>query len=186
MPDELLGRVVAASSGVGLLPTTVARSSVGRVHWPDGDALTPRLDVVLKLVESAERAGVQVAVGGSALLAARGVLHRVRDWDLTTDAEPDIVAGLVAQVGLPHRRVPREDPFLTEACYTINAGDHSVDVLCQFAVRTPRGVLLVPTATTDTWRGMPLANAQAWSLAYRALGRPDRADALTRALAQDL
>src|SRR5262245_59362199 len=47
-----------------------------------------------------ETAGVQVALGGSGLLAALGLADRVRDWDLTTDAPYERVTEALA--GVPY------------------------------------------------------------------------------------
>jgi hypothetical protein len=36
----------------------------------------------------------------------------------------------------------------------------------------------LPSSTTRTWRGLPIADPSVWARAYRLLGRTDRADAL--------
>lgn len=160
-------------------------SDVRLAHSDRSRALTPPLDVVRAVIEAFTGRGVDVALGGSALLAAGGLVERIGDWDLTTDAGPVLVEEVLAELALPWTRAARAHPFLTEACFTVDAGDHTVDVLSRFAVATSDGVLEVPTRTTGTWLGMPLGDSRAWVRAYRAMGREDRADALAAGLEHD-
>ncbi|RZT64080.1 hypothetical protein EV140_0317 [Microcella alkaliphila] len=48
---------------------------------------TPPLEPVRTLQAALISGGVPCVVGGSALLAARGLIERVNDWDLVVDAE---------------------------------------------------------------------------------------------------
>lgn len=76
----------------------------------DGSGLVaPRLDVVRRVVASLVAGSVPVALGGSGLLAALGLVDRVRDWDLTTDGTPEQVIAALTAAGW---RSPRWSPAM--------------------------------------------------------------------------
>jgi hypothetical protein len=139
---------------------------------------TPRIETVQALSALFERRGIEVALGGSALLAALGLVEVVRDWDLTTDSRAEPVEAVLTEFGMTFLRAPRDAAFATEACFVVDAGDHTIDVLSRFALHTPDGVMVVATSTQRTWRGMSLGEPEEWARAYRVMGRPDRAAAL--------
>lgn len=139
---------------------------------------TPPMDALQLLFCAFERHGIPASLGGSGLLAALGLVDRVRDWDVTTDADPSAVEAVLADLELPCTRAPRREPFATQGCFVVDAGEHSIDVLARFAFDTPAGVVPIATVTSGTWRGVPLGGVQEWALAYRLMGRPDRAAAL--------
>lgn len=139
---------------------------------------TPPVEAVQSLFRLFERHGIPAALGGSGLLAALGMTEQVHDWDVTTDAAPQAIESVLVELELPYARALRQSPFATAACFTVDAGDHTIDVLSRFALDTPAGVVPVVTRTSGSWRGMPLGGAREWALAYRLMGRPDRAAAL--------
>ncbi len=141
---------------------------------------TPPLDIVRALQQAFAVEGVVSVVGGSGLLASLGLADEAHDWDLVLPVGSAPVAEQVlAQLGLEAQRAPGGHPqFATEALFTIDAGDHSIDVLVGFAVRTDAGVVSVPARAGASWRGLVMARADDWVAAYRAMGRDARASLL--------
>ncbi|EXF26290.1 hypothetical protein BG28_00385 [Nesterenkonia sp. AN1] len=64
----------------------------------------------------------------------------------------------------------------------IEAGDHSIDVLTGFALESNGGVVTIPARPGHAWRGLKMARPEEWLLAYRLMGRAERAEALQRHL----
>lgn len=141
---------------------------------------TPSVAAVQLLFRLFDQHGIHASLGGSGLLAALGLADTVHDWDVTTGADSQTVEYVLRGLELPYARTPRRAPFATEACFLVDAGDHTIDVLSRFGFDTPAGFVPVPTRTSGTWRGLPLGGAQEWALAYRLMGRHDRAAALER------
>ncbi len=65
----------------------------------------PPLDVVRSVVQSIQRRGGEVALGGSGLLAALGLVASVHDWDVTTDASLPLVTTALSGLPWPTTRV---------------------------------------------------------------------------------
>jgi hypothetical protein len=141
---------------------------------------TPPLETVRALQQALAAEGVVSVVGGSGLLVSFGLADEARDWDLVLP--PGSTAGVervLAAIGLEARRAPGGHPqFATEALFTIDAGDHSIDVLVGFAIRTDEGVVAVPARAGGSWRGLVMARPDDWVVAYRAMGRDARAQLL--------
>lgn len=87
----------------------------------------------------------------------------------------------------------RQLRFLSRSNVTlhgVDAGDHSIDVLVGFALESAwepgspsdSGVVVIPARPGRTWLGLQMARPQEWILAYRLMGRTERAEALRRRL----
>ena len=141
---------------------------------------TPPLPVVEAVLDAIQGHGAVAAVGGSGLLAALGLIDRVRDWDVTTDAQTGTVEAALQAHGLPAAPAPAgEGCYATRARFVIRDVDHNVEVLVGFALRDSKGnVVPLPTRVTRNWRGLPIADPDVWLRAYRLLQRHDRADLL--------
>ncbi len=149
--------------------------------------LTPPLSVVAAVVAALQAHDAVVAVGGSGLLAALGLVDAVRDWDVTTDAATQAVEAALADVpGLTVTAAPSgEAGYATRARFLVHGIDHDVDVLVGFALLDHEHVVSLPTRVTRMWRGLPIADPAVWLRAYRLLGRHQRADLLQRWLDGD-
>jgi len=134
---------------------------------------TPPLSVVAAVVDAIQAQGAVAAVGGSGLLAALGLVGRVRDWDVTTDAETETVEAALRATGLPVAPAPAgEGSYATRARFVVPCADHDVDVLVGFALRDNRGgVVPMPARVTRTWSGLPIADPR------RVAARPPTAPA---------
>jgi len=141
---------------------------------------TPPLLVVEAVLDAIHGHGAVAAVGGSGLLAALGLVDRVRDWDVTTDAPTETVEAALQASGLPAGPAPAgEGSYATRARFVVRGVDHNIDVLIGFALRDNKGnAVPLPTRVTRIWRGLPIADPEVWLRAYRLLQRHDRADLL--------
>jgi hypothetical protein len=141
----------------------------------------PRMDVALEVVSALEARSIAVALGGSGLLAALGLLDEVRDWDLTTDESPQMVEEALDSAGLRSCPVVAGDlNYTTQARFCVPGDGSDVDLIVGFGLRYEGEIVHFPTRVTGQWRGLPLGDPVTWELAYRILGRPARAEALKR------
>ena len=143
-------------------------------------ARTPPFETVRALQQAFAAEGVTAVVGGSGLLVSLGLVEQARDWDLVLPPGTAPVAERVlVAMGLAVHRAGDEHPlFATEAFFAVDAGDHSIDVLVGFAIRTGAGVVSVPARAGASWRGLVMARRDDWAVAYRAMGRDAQAELL--------
>ena len=134
------------------------------------------MKAVAQIVAALVASGAEVAVGGSGLLAALGLVESVRDWDITTDAPENVVVDALDSVGLPYAAMGAGDGlYATRARFVVDCGDHNVDVLVGFAVREQGSSIPVETLVTRYWNGLPIGDPRAWAKAYRIIGRSQSA-----------
>ena len=118
----------------------------------------------------------RVVLGGSGLLYALDLVEAVGDWDLVTDVPAEQVAGVLADRRLAAERLGGDLPaFATAALFRVDAGDHQVDVLVDFAIRSGGSVTPIPPRPWRTWQGMMLGRPEDWALAYELMGREQKA-----------
>ena len=115
-------------------------------------ARTPPLETVRALQAALAEAGAPSVVGGSGLLAALELVDEARDWDLVLPAgSVEAAERVLAALGLEATRTADEHPlYATEVMLTVDAGDHAIDVLVGFALRTPDGVVGIPARVVDS------------------------------------
>jgi len=133
----------------------------------------PNLDSLRNVTGTLERAGITSALGGSGLLASLGFAGKVRDWDLTTDEPLDRVRAALS--GFEHQHVG-------------NNGDHAddklvlfggeVEVIVRFALRSNAGIVRLATIVTERWNGVSVGSPEVWAVAYRMMGRTEKASLL--------
>ncbi len=148
---------------------------------PASLVVTPPLSAVVAVLDALQARGAVAAVGGSGLLAALGLIGRVRDWDVTTEAPTQTVQAALSATGLPVVvACAGQGGYATRARFAVGGVGHDVEVLVGFALREHGRVVALPTRVTRIWRGLPIADPEVWLQAYRLLGRQDRADLLQR------
>ncbi|GAA0536081.1 hypothetical protein GCM10011581_24280 [Saccharopolyspora subtropica] len=140
--------------------------------------LTPPLHVVTAVCAALQSRGAVVALGGSGLLAGLGLVDRVRDWDLTTDADADLVREALGEGQWPFRAAEVRDGGHRIGERFVIETDHEVEVWVGFAAVVDGRVVRFPTRVTGHWRGLPLGDPDVWARVYRAIGRPERAELL--------
>ncbi len=139
--------------------------------------MEPDVSVLLPLVERLTSAGIEVALGGSGLLYSLGLGEQVRDWDLNTDAPLDRVEAALG--ALPRRMATVGDGAYASAYrLSLIAGGREVDLMGRFAIRTESGICHMPTVICATWQGVPAGSPEVWAVAYRLIGRNEKADRL--------
>jgi hypothetical protein len=136
--------------------------------------VTPPLSGARAAVAALEAAGLEVALGGSGLLAAHGLVERVGDWDLTTDAPVDDVLEALVAAEIPvfaaRDGAPDEAPHASRALLSLRG---SVDLIVGFALLDGDGAQIpLPTRITGRWNDLPLGDLAVWRQAYALLGRP--------------
>ena len=132
--------------------------------------MSPPFHLLRSAIARLERAGVEVALGGSGLLAALLLADRVRDWDLTTDAPEAAV--IEALAGDPHVRSGNDT---LHADHKLAYADGALEIILGFAFFTPAGVVRIPTIVSERRDGIPLGSLEAWGVAYHLLGREAKA-----------
>lgn len=153
-----------------------------RSRMPAAEPSTPPLEPVTAIQAAFRDAGVPAVVGGSAVLASLGLVDDVRDWDVVVDADATVVERVLGELGLPVERAEPHPGFASDALLRVDAGDHTVDVLVRFRIRTADGVVEIPAREGARWRGLVLSRPEDWRVAYAAMGRMDRAAALASSL----
>ncbi|MFC0682036.1 hypothetical protein ACFFGH_29745 [Lysobacter korlensis] len=144
----------------------------------------PPMDLVASVQAALRDAGIGSVVGGSGLLASMGLVDTVNDWDLVTDAEERAVQVVLRALGLPDAPDPGDATgFATRALHRLERAGEQVDLLVGFAIRTSDTVVHIPAAPGESWRGLTMARPADWVLAYRAMGRTEKAALLEQALA---
>lgn len=138
----------------------------------------PPFGLIRDLQRAFTDAGIETAVGGSAILLAHGVIDTVGDWDLMSDGEPDAVREVLCGLGLDLRREAPSGVFASAALYRVDGGDHQIDVICGFALRAEGRIHRIPLRRAQVWRGLVLSEPGPWALAYRLMARPERASLL--------
>lgn len=124
------------------------------------------------MIERLRIHGAEAAVGGSGLLAALGLVHEVRDRDVTTDADTATVEAALDATGAKYTRGALAiGCYATRALFVVAGPDHHVDVLVGFALRNGDRVVQLPSRVSFNWRGLPIADPLVWLEAYRLLGR---------------
>jgi hypothetical protein len=135
----------------------------------------PPLAPLRRVLDALEAADIPAVVGGSAFLVALGILTEARDWDVVTDADPDLVAAALRAAGLPVEPSGPSERYPSEL-FSVDLDGAEIDVIVRFAVRADDGeVVHVPARAGTPWNGLPMARPDDWRAAYRAMGRPERA-----------
>jgi hypothetical protein len=134
---------------------------------------SPPLPPLLEVIGRLERAGIEVALGGSGLLAALGLSDTVRDWDLTTEAEQPRVRECLADLD-----TRLAGPGGVHADHKVMLPALEIECICRFAFHVDGAIVRIPTVVTRRWRGVPVASPEAWAIAYAVLGRAEKSERL--------
>lgn len=136
--------------------------------------MIPR-DMLYRVTKPLKQCGVSFSVGGSGLLYAHGLVDCVNDWDITTDHPfSDIAEALKAENWFPK---PKTETFDSE--YVLLLPEFNTEIIGSFRIITPTGVCEIPSYISTWWdEDIPLASPEAWLVAYRLMGRDDKADLL--------
>ena len=153
------------ADAAGASPASAAGGARLAESLPSGVA-TPPLDGAWRIVERLERAGLNVALGGSGLLAALGLTAEVHDWDFNTDATRDAVIAALDGIEWVHKGA---DALHADEKFMLP--DFELEIIRGFAFFTAAGTVRIPTIVTRRWAGLPVGSPVAWAAAYHLLGR---------------
>lgn len=143
-------------------------------------AVLPPREGLLGITARLDAEGIVWAVGGSALLAALGLVERVNDWDVQVAHDPEPLRFLFASV--PHTYFEHGG---CHADWKLTFEAERTELIPHFAFFAPYGVVRIPLHRTRVWNGLPIASPEGWACAYWLMGRYDehelRARRATRA-----
>jgi hypothetical protein len=116
-------------------------------------------------------------MSASGVLYACKLVHSVNDWDITTDHPlSETVEALGAENWILKRKTE-----LFDSEYVIQLPDYNTDVIGSFRINSPTGICEIPNYISTWWDGeIPLASPEAWFVAYRLMGRDEKANLLRR------
>ena len=144
------------------------------------------MNLVRELQAALRDAGIGSVVGGSGLLTSLGLADTVNDWDLVTDCDEADVAGVLRTLGLPSEPEDGDSAaYATRARHRLERDGEQVDLLVGFAIRTADGVVRIPAVPGGSWLGLTMARPEDWRIAYRAMGRTEKAALLDELLDGD-
>ncbi|MER6840388.1 hypothetical protein [Streptomyces platensis] len=147
---------------------------------------TPTTGVLRGVIRILRARGMEPALGGSGLLVALGLAEIAHDWDLTVDSPADAVREALGEGGFRFSDGTGGDRvYATRRRFVIDGGDHTIDLLVGFALRSTDEIVPLPTQVTGSWRGLPLADPVVWERAYILLGRSGKAALLRQWLSDE-
>ena len=138
---------------------------------PPIPAAPPGLEALEAICRRLSAAGIEHALGGSGLLAAHGFPIRCRDWDLLTEAPLDSIKDALS--GLELRILGSSPAYPSDYLVQLAAGERCVEIIGRFAIRTPTGLVRIPTRVAGHRGAVPLCDPRDWLRAYRAMARVD-------------
>lgn len=125
------------------------------------------------------RAGIPYCLGGSGLLRALGLVDANNDWDIMTECSQAELLWVLD--GRRYIDKPATDIFCS--AYMLQMPDFGADIIGSFAIRVENRICRIPGVVSGWWHGVvPLASPEVWFVAYRLMGREDKALLLARYL----
>jgi len=140
----------------------------------------PPLEPLLEVHRRLAAAGIEHALGASALLHSFGLEDQVGDWDVNTEADHDALGPLFADL----------DPVRfgssgIHADSKIQLFQASVEVIVRMAIIAEGKVVRIPTLPRGEWQGVPVGSPEAWAVSYALLGRIEKSERLFAWLAEN-
>ena len=135
------------------------------------------LESLLVLTKLLEQADIPYALGGSGLLYSLGMIDRVRDWDLTTEASFAEVMSVLGQ--FEHTASPSGDfPFASSYRIAFRHAQPEIDLFGNFSIQTESGLCRLPAIPTFCWEGVHVGSPEVWFVAYSLMKRLEKAQFL--------
>ncbi|MGD8190751.1 hypothetical protein ACQCN2_12295 [Brevibacillus ginsengisoli] len=145
--------------------------------------MQPSLEPLLAVTKHLEQANITYALGGSGLLYSLGLIERVRDWDITTEAPLEEVMSALDH--LAHTASPSGDyPFASSYRISFHHAQPEIDLIGNFSILSEAGTCQLPTIPTFRWEGVAVGSPEVWYVAYYLMNRMDKAQLLHRYLKQ--
>jgi hypothetical protein len=140
----------------------------------------PPLEPLLEVHRRLAAAGIEHALGASALLHALGLEDHVGDWDINTEAGHNVLSPLFADL-CPVK-------FGSSGIHAdskLQLYDAQVELIVQMAIVAEGQVVRIPTLPRSTWQGVPVGSPEAWAVSYALLGRMEKSERLFAWLTQN-
>jgi hypothetical protein len=125
----------------------------------------------MEVHERLVKAGIEHALGASALLHAHGLSDHVGDWDINTDATHDVLDPLFEDLNPIH--------FGSSGIHAdskMQMFDRQVELIVRMAIVADGQIVRIPTLPRTTWNGVPVGSLEAWAVSYELLGRTEKAN----------
>jgi len=139
----------------------------------------PPLEPLFEVHRRLAAAGIEHALGASALLHSLGLEDHVGDWDVNTEAGHDVLGPLLADL-----ETVRFGSSGIHADSKIQLYDATVEVIVQMAIIAEGKVVRIPTLPRGEWQGVPVGSPEAWAVSYALLGRAEKSERLFTWLAE--
>jgi hypothetical protein len=139
----------------------------------------PPLESLLDVHRRLAGAGIEHALGASALLHSLGLEDHVGDWDINTEVGHDVLGPLFADL-CPVK-------FGSSGIHAdskLQLYDANVEVIVRMAIVAEGKVVRIPTLPRGEWQGVPVGSPEAWAVSYALLGRAEKSERLFAWLAQ--
>ena len=134
----------------------------------------PPLEPLEEVHRRLQRAGIEHALGASALLHALGLEDdHVGDWDINTDAGHDVLDPLFADL-----KPMKFGSSGIHADSKLQLFDASVELIVRMAIVADGKIVRIPTLPRGTWNGVPVGSPEAWAVSYALLGRAEKSERL--------
>ena len=145
---------------------------------------TPPFSALKEISDRLKKGNIKHALGGSGMMAFLGLVDTVQDWDITTDADLEVIKPLIE--GLDYEIKPPSDQFASKFLCRIKIDGASIDLIGGFKIKTTDGFFSLPTLVTDEWEGVPVGSPSAWAKAYQLMGRSEKSDLLLQYIKKNI
>lgn len=133
----------------------------------------PPLEPLLEVHRRLAAAGIEYALGASALLHSLGLADHVGDWDINTEADHDVLGPLFEGLG-----AVRFGSSGIHADSKIQLLGDKVEVIVRMAILVEGRIVRIPTLVRGQWQGVPVGSPEAWAVSYALLGRAEKSERL--------
>ena len=135
---------------------------------------TPSFEALELISKRFSKSNILHALGGSGLLFALGINQEVRDWDIATEASLENV--MEALEGLESKLIPNNELFKSHYLIKVTHNNTEIDIIGHFSIKKSDGDHhAVPVKIFGYWNSIPLADPKEWLLAYKLMGRYEKA-----------
>ncbi|MDN7240792.1 hypothetical protein QWY14_03275 [Planococcus sp. N028] len=138
--------------------------------------MNQRIEDLQKITQVLDKSKISYALGGGGLLYALGLaeLHKVGDWDITTEAPLSEIKEALGS--FKSKDTPCGDyPFATKYKMLFCENGTEIEIVGTFAIYYDEHLCKIPTVVTRHWEEVKLGSPEAWFVAYTLMGRTKNA-----------
>lgn len=127
------------------------------------------------VVEKLNQHHIQYSLGGSGLLFSLGLVDHVNDWDIVVECSKEKLIDALDDLQWTEA-ASGDYPFASK--YRIQIPSMHIDVIGSFALQTSKDQLKLPIENGAKWQGIDVSSPEIWYVAYRMMGREQKAEFL--------